>query len=184
MKMFTKISLVLLPAMFLLGGCGSTSETQPEAGAEMPPSPAETEATATTATDGDAAAASAQPMAAEPVDPLTDPNSMLSDRKIFFDFDSSLVRDESMPMIRAHAEYLAANSGASFTLEGHADERGTREYNIALGEKRADAVRRILMANGVAAGQIKIISYGEERPAAFGHNEEAWSRNRRAELMY
>lgn len=181
MKMFTKISLVLLPAMFLLGGCGSTSETQPEAGAEAPLSP---EATAAAAAAADADAASAQPMAAEPVDPLKDPNSMLSERKIFFDFDSSLVRDESMPMIRAHAEYLATNSGTSFTLEGHADERGTREYNIALGEKRADAVRRILMANGVAAGQIRIISYGEERPAAFGHSEEAWSRNRRAELMY
>ena len=69
-------------------------------------------------------------------------------------------------------------------MEGHADERGTREYNLALGERRADAVRRVLLANGVAASQIKVVSYGEERPAALGHNEDAWALNRRAELVY
>lgn len=171
MRILTKISLALIPAMFLLGGCGS-EEVKPTP-AEVPPSP-----------DVPVETSAAQPMAAEPVDPLNDPDSLLSQRKVYFEYDSSVVQSDSMPTIRAHAEYLSANNGMSFTLEGHADERGTREYNIALGERRADAVRRILVANGVSNGQINIISYGEERPAAFGHAENSWSRNRRAELLY
>jgi peptidoglycan-associated lipoprotein len=173
MRILTKISLALIPAMFLLGGCGS-EEVKPTAAADAPPSPAVPVETS-----------AAQPMAAAPVvDPLNDPDSMLSQRKVYFEYDSSVVQSDSMPVIRAHAEYLSSNNGMSFTLEGHADERGTREYNIALGERRADAVRRILVANGVSDGQIKVISYGEERPAAFGHAENSWSRNRRAEMMY
>ena len=123
-------------------------------------------------------------VAPKPVDPLDDPNSMLSQRIVYFDFDSSTVREDALPIIKAHADYLASNSGVNITLEGHCDERGTREYNIALGERRADAVRRLLIANGVSSNQIRPISYGEERPAMLGHNESAWSANRRAEFTY
>ena len=184
MKAMTKISLAILPAMMLvLGGCGSSEvkETPPEATATetrsiVPPPPAETAPAETQV---------AEPVPEpEPVDPLNDPDSLLSQRIVYFDFDSSVIKDEAMPMVRAHAEYLASNGDVSLTLSGHADERGTREYNIALGERRADSVRRILVANGVAENQIKLISYGEERPAQLGHNESAWAANRRAEFEY
>jgi len=175
MKIMTKISLVLIPAMFLIVGCGSKGEVKEETPAMEQPTetmPAEPEPEVT-----------AVPEPA-PVDPLDDPNSMLSQRIVYFDFDSSTVREDALPIIKAHADYLASNSGVNITLEGHCDERGTREYNIALGERRADAVRRLLIANGVSSNQIRPISYGEERPAMLGHNESAWSANRRAEFTY
>jgi peptidoglycan-associated lipoprotein len=118
------------------------------------------------------------------VDPFSDPNNLLSKTVVYFDFDSSSIRNDALPIVKAHADYLADNSNVSFTLEGHADERGTREYNLALGERRADAVRRLLVANGVSPAQIKVVSYGEERPAVLGHDEDAWAMNRRAEFVY
>ena len=118
------------------------------------------------------------------LDPFEDPDNLLSKRVVYFDFDSSTVKEDALPIIRAHADYLAANSQVHFTLEGHTDERGTREYNLALGERRADAVRRLLIANGVSPSQVKVVSYGEERPAVLGHDESAWRMNRRAEFVY
>lgn len=184
MKILTKISLVLIPAVLLLAGCGTTGDVQQDAAA------APADAAAAEAPEPEATSAApaedvmAEPMDTTPVDPLDDPNSLLARRTVYFDFDSSTVRDESLSIIRAHAEHLSNNSNIVFTLEGHADERGTREYNLALGERRADSVRRLLLANGVAANQINVISYGEERPAKLGHNDEAWDANRRAELVY
>lgn len=103
---------------------------------------------------------------------------------IYFDFDQSDIRAEYNQVLAAHGEYLAANSGARLRLEGHADERGSREYNIGLGERRAQAVRRALLLQGAGAEQITTISYGEERPAVMGSDEEAYSLNRRVELVY
>lgn len=102
----------------------------------------------------------------------------------YFDFDRSVVRQEGFSDLEGHARYLARNPSATVRLEGHADERGTREYNMALGERRAQAVERVLLANGVAPRQIESVSYGEERPAVVGHHEGAWSQNRRVELKY
>lgn len=103
---------------------------------------------------------------------------------IFFEFDSSEVRSEDTDTVSRHAMLLVDNPGASVRLEGHADERGSREYNIGLGERRAQAVRRLLLIQGASASQIATVSFGEERPANPGSSEEAWSENRRVEIVY
>ncbi|PYF84818.1 MULTISPECIES: peptidoglycan-associated lipoprotein Pal [Marinomonas] len=102
----------------------------------------------------------------------------------YFDFDKSIVRPESREALAKHAEYLVANPDARVVLEGHADERGTREYNMALGERRAKAISRYLTIQGVAASQIETVSFGEEVPVAFGHDSNAWQLNRRVEVRY
>ncbi len=115
---------------------------------------------------------------------LQDPDSPLSKRVIYFDFDSNEVRPEYRPILAAHAEFLARNSQVTVVLEGHADERGSREYNIALGERRTKAVKQLLVLQGASASQMQSISFGEERPVALGHEDSAWSLNRRVELLY
>jgi peptidoglycan-associated lipoprotein len=107
----------------------------------------------------------------------------IDSKTVYFDFDSSNIRAEDYPVLDAHASNLAS-SGKRVVIEGHCDERGTREYNLALGERRANTVRRYLMSRGVSSSQIEVLSYGEERPADYGHNESAWSKNRRAYLDY
>jgi peptidoglycan-associated lipoprotein len=103
---------------------------------------------------------------------------------IYFEFDSSDLRPEDADVVSRHAMQLANNSGISIRLEGHADERGSREYNIGLGERRAQTVRRTLMIQGASAAQISTVSFGEERPAEFGNDEGAWAQNRRVEIKY
>ena len=115
---------------------------------------------------------------------INDANSVLAERTIYFDFDSDQISQEFMDLIAHHGKYLAANPDMSLRLEGHADERGTREYNVALGNRRAQAVRRLILFQGANAGQLSVISYGEEKPVALGHDEEAWRLNRRTELVY
>ena len=116
--------------------------------------------------------------------PFDDPSNMLSKRVVYFAFDSYSIKPEDRDIIIAHAEYLSANSGEKVVLEGHADERGTREYNIALGERRANAVKQLMTLQGVSSSQIDVVSFGEERPIAIGHDESAWSQNRRVEILY
>lgn len=102
----------------------------------------------------------------------------------YFEFDRAVIRSSAYESLRSHAAYLAENPRAKARLEGHADERGTREYNIALGERRGKAVSKFLLSNGVSASQLEVISYGEERAAVSGHSESAWSKNRRVEIKY
>ena len=111
-------------------------------------------------------------------------NPNASGRGIYFDFDSSEIKGEGTDVVAAHAKYLAANAATRVRLEGHTDERGSREYNIGLGERRAQAVRRALLLQGAADRQISTVSYGEERPAVPGHDEAAWAKNRRVEIVY
>lgn len=115
---------------------------------------------------------------------LNDPDSPLSKRVLYFDFDSSKVTQEQREIIDAHAAFLSRNPDIDVVLEGHADERGTREYNLALGERRAKAVEQLLLVQGVSSDQIQVISFGEERPVALDHNESAWRLNRRVEILY
>lgn len=115
---------------------------------------------------------------------LDDPNSLLSSKIIYFDFDRDTIRSEFIDVLRAHASYLITNPGSGLTIEGHADERGSREYNIGLGERRANAVKSFLEAEGVSPSQIGTLSYGEERPAVYGNDELSWAENRRAVLVY
>ncbi len=103
---------------------------------------------------------------------------------LYFDFDSYELKPEDTDTVARHALQLAENPNLNVRLEGHADERGSREYNIGLGERRAQTVRRLLLIQGAAASQIATVSFGEERPAAFGNDEDAWSQNRRVEIKY
>ena len=117
-------------------------------------------------------------------DPLDDPNSELFVRTIYFDYDSADIRADSMETVRQHGDYLVGNPDRTIRLEGHADERGTREYNLALGEQRAQAVQKIMQLQGVQDVQIEIVSFGEERPAVEGIDESSWQMNRRVEIVY
>jgi peptidoglycan-associated lipoprotein len=103
---------------------------------------------------------------------------------VYFDYDQAEIKPEYNALLAAHGQYLARNPNVQLRLEGNTDERGSREYNIGLGERRAQAVRRVLMLQGAAATQLVTVSYGEERPAASGSDEEAWRLNRRVELVY
>jgi peptidoglycan-associated lipoprotein len=118
------------------------------------------------------------------VDALDDANSILAKRSAFFDFDKSAVKEADKPMVQAHGQYLAGNPGRKVVVEGNADERGSSEYNLALGNRRAESVKKMLIVSGANAGQISTVSYGEEKPRASGHNEAAWSQNRRADIAY
>lgn len=115
---------------------------------------------------------------------LSNPSSILAQRVIYFDFDSSNIRPEYMNILNAHASLLSAYPNLRVRLEGHADERGSREYNVALSERRGYSVLDYLQVKGVRANQMDVIGYGEEVPADFGHNEAAWSKNRRVEIKY
>lgn len=122
---------------------------------------------------------------APPVDDdRKDDTSLLQKRLVYFDYDKSVVREEALPILHAHAEFLRRNRGLGIVLGGHADERGSNEYNLALGQRRANAVRDILAADGVSSGQIEPLSFGEEQPRAQGQSEAAWQENRRVEIRY
>lgn len=103
---------------------------------------------------------------------------------IYFDYNSAQIRDDSLPLIASVAKALTADPTQQLRLEGHADERGTREYNLALGEQRAQSVRDLILLQGASGNQIDLVSYGEEKPAVIGSSEESWQRNRRVELVY
>lgn len=115
---------------------------------------------------------------------LAQSDGPLSNRTIYFEFDSASLTDESIAILERHGSFIAGNGEVSVRLEGHADERGSREYNIGLGDRRAQSVRRVLLFQGAATNQIDTVSYGEERPVDNGHDEDAWARNRRVELIY
>ena len=122
------------------------------------------------------------------MDALNDPSNplynLLQERVIYFEYDKSEIQEQYRAVIEAHATYLSQNPQVTVTLEGHADERGSREYNLALGERRAMAVERQFSVLGVTASQIRNVSYGEERPISAGHDESSWGLNRRVEIIY
>ena len=117
-------------------------------------------------------------------DPLGDPNSLLAKRSIYYSYDQDAIQNSDKPMVQAHAKYLAEHSNRAMRLEGNADERGSNEYNLALGQRRADSVKKMLILGGAKDGQIETVSYGEEKPKASGHDESAWAQNRRTDLKY
>ena len=117
-------------------------------------------------------------------DPLNDPNSPLSKRSIYFDFDSFSIKDEFRGVVEAHAKYLVSNKTRKVVVQGSTDERGSREYNLALGQKRSEAVRRALTSLGVSDSQIEAVSFGEEKPKSTGSDESSFAENRRADLAY
>lgn len=115
---------------------------------------------------------------------LNDPDNILSKRSVYYEFDSDSVKSEYRPIVIAHGQYLQTHGGATMRIEGNADERGSREYNLALGQRRADAVKQMMQLMGVSVTQIETISYGEEKPRLSGSDETSWAENRRADLVY
>lgn len=180
------LGTLLLTGLFaMLGACETTPEAEPENGEgakveERGTGPGDTEAT----TPEGATPYGVGPGGTFQGHPLDNPQGPLSTRVIYFDFDSNRIREQDHATIRAHAEYLAANPQSAVVLEGHADERGTREYNIALGDRRSKAVLDLMTLLGAGGNQLSTVSYGEERPASSGGDEEAWELNRRVELNY
>ena len=124
------------------------------------------------------------PQAAPRVNPLNDPNNILSKRSVYYDFDKSDIKPEFNALVEAHARYLRDNAGARITIEGNCDERGSREYNVALGQRRSEGVKKAMMLLGAREQQIESVSFGEEKPKASGHDESAWSQNRRSDIVY
>ena len=118
------------------------------------------------------------------IEMLEQTEGALANRTIYFEFDSAKLSSESIQILETHGNFIAGNGEVSVRLEGHADERGSREYNIALGDRRAQSVRRVLLFQGASVDQVETVSYGEEQPLMSGHTEEAWSKNRRVELIY
>lgn len=199
------MSLSGLKQLFLVGflgvtlvGCSSTPTNEDnasnvaaeQAAADAAAAKQAAEQAAAEQAAADAAAAAAAKAAAEAVPTNADGMTAaelfaaLQGKVVNFEFDRSEVRSEFYDVIKLNADYMALNSDANITIEGHCDERGTREYNLALGERRANSVKNALIAEGVSPSRITVISYGEERPVNTAHNDFAWSKNRRAEFNY
>jgi len=125
-----------------------------------------------------------RPVETGSIDPLNDPKGVLAKRSVYFDYDSYAVRDDGKQVVESHAGYLNKNKGRKILIQGNTDERGGTEYNLALGQKRAEAVRKSMAALGVPESRMEAVSLGKEKPKAEGHNEEAWAQNRRADIVY
>lgn len=179
--MKTRILIALMAAVALMGaGCKSKPPfvEKPAASAETTLPSTNSGAQSSGVATVNAGSGTSSTGALGPDGPLG------SQRVIYFDFDSSDIRNEYVDVIAAHGKFLAANATVRVRLEGHTDERGSREYNIGLGERRAQAVRRALLLQGVAEVQLATVSYGEERPAVAGSDEQAYALNRRVEIVY
>lgn len=169
---------VILAAMLALAGCStpvkldekvpvedrSASKVDPNAGAVDPRTVA--------------------PVTATTMDPLNDPQGVLAKRSVYFDYDSYIIKDEFRPIVESHAKYLNENKGRRIIIQGNTDQRGGAEYNLALGQKRAEALRRAFSLLGVGENQMEAVSLGKEKPKATGNDEAAYAENRRADIVY
>ncbi len=167
--------LMCSAAAALLGACATTPP--PASSPVAPVAPATAQAPAK--------AAQAAPVAPGAVLPFRDPSNILyKERSVYFDFDSYLVKPVFANALAAHSKYLSATSAQRIRVEGNSDERGGTEYNLALGQKRAEAVKKSLLVQGVKETQVEAVSFGKEKPTADGHTEAAWAQNRRADIVY
>lgn len=173
---------VLATAVFAasLAACAPSSQTvQPTTGAE-----GSAATTSNAAGQGTGTASAMQNQSGLTANELNNPASPLSKRTIYFAFDSSSIASNYLPVISAHAKYLAAHPNLHVKLEGNTDERGSRAYNMALGQRRAQSVAKLLELQGVSAQQLSVISYGEDNPVCLQHDEACWSKNRRVNIVY
>jgi len=158
---------VCLLGLLVLAGCAGTKVNDKDQTASA--------ATASPQTTADSSAT---------VDPLADTNNILAKRSIYFTFDQSEVKDTDKPVLEAHAKYLSAHTSAKIVLQGNTDERGSSEYNLALGNRRAENTKKVLAVLGVTGKQIEVVSFGKEKPASLCHEESCWAQNRRADIVY
>jgi peptidoglycan-associated lipoprotein len=182
MEMMKLVMSALL--ISLLAACASDKPAPVASNAGASNTAAADAAAADAAAKQAAAAAAAQQTNAATTNALDDVNSILSKRSAFFDFDKSVVKAEDKPMVQAHGEFLKGQADRKVVVEGNADERGSSEYNLALGNRRAESVKKMLVVSGAKAAQISTVSFGEEKPRETGHNEAAWAQNRRADIAY
>ncbi|MEQ0923612.1 peptidoglycan-associated lipoprotein Pal [Acinetobacter schindleri] len=182
MKKVQLFALPLLAAALVMTGCASRKPTTQTQTGELGTGSATTVDTQGLSED---AALNAQSMAGASSKGVTAENkAYLAKRVVHFDYDSSELSNDDLLTLQAHAQFLMANANSRVALTGHTDERGTREYNMALGERRAKAVESFLITTGVNAGQLEAVSYGKEMPVNPGHDENAWKENRRVEINY
>jgi peptidoglycan-associated lipoprotein len=183
MKRLITMFAAVFTIVGLLAGCSSTptkeqdgakvEDRTPQVGTVTPP---------VKAPSGPSTAAVKEQTTAG--DPLKDPSNILSRRSVFFDYDSNVVKEEFKPLVSAHAGYISKNRQQKMTIQGNTDERGSREYNLALGQRRADAVKQMMQLLGASPQQIETVSFGEEKPRAQGSTEQAFAENRRADIVY
>jgi peptidoglycan-associated lipoprotein len=171
MRQIPTLALVIASAA-LFAGCSSTPVAEKPAVTEKP-------VTTTTTDQGTVKPVVAQPM----TDDLMN-NPALANRSVYFDFDKYVVRDDGKPVVEAHGKYLSGHKARGVLIQGNTDERGGSEYNLALGQKRAEAVRKSLSVLGASDSQMEAVSLGKEKPKASGHDEAAWAQNRRADIVY
>jgi peptidoglycan-associated lipoprotein len=173
------LTVMLLVSVMALGACAHKppKDTGPAASSQVPAAGADANGAGGNSAAGANAAGSGDDVAGPTV-------GILAQRTIYFGFDSSELNPEGTALVAAHAHYLVAHANLHIRLEGNTDERGSREYNIGLGERRAQAVRRAMLLQGVAETQLSTVSYGAERPAVEGHDEAAWGKNRRVMINY
>jgi peptidoglycan-associated lipoprotein len=164
----TRVLMLSLMSVAVLAGCKKDVKPTP---------PADTTTTAPTTPTGPTTSGMYGPGD-------LDTDACLRQRVVYFDLDQDALKPEFQAIMGCHAKYLRDRPSSRITLEGHADERGSREYNLGLGERRGNAVNSALQANGGSASQLTVVSYGEERPVATGSDEASWSQNRRVEIVY
>ena len=173
MRKLSSLAFVLTTAAILSACSTPVKLSEPAPVVESKPAPAPAADTRTVA-----------PVETKSIDPLDDPKGVLANRSVYFDFDSYVVRADGKPVVENHSAYLTKNKQRNILIQGNTDERGGAEYNLALGQKRAEAVRKAMGALGVPESQIEAVSLGKEKPKAEGHDEAAWAQNRRADIVY
>ena len=178
-------AIVTIAILAFVAGCQTTPEDQQVAGVEdrkpgAKPSPGAKPVERPQVGKVDVT----KPGARDAASALKDPSSILSKRQVFFDYDKFDIKDEYRPLIEAHAKFLRENPNAKMLIQGNADERGSREYNVALGQRRSDSVKKMLILLGAREAQLESVSLGEEKPACQEHNEQCWAKNRRGEMLY
>lgn len=181
-------ALVVLATLsaFVVAGCQTTPEDQAAAGVEerRPGAPGKPGAQAKPVERPKVGAVDLTGARKDPAAALKDPANVLSKRSIYFEYDKFDIRDEYRPIVEAHAKYLRENPNARVLIQGNADERGSREYNVSLGQRRSDNVKKMLVLLGAREAQIESVSLGEEKPQCTDQNEDCWSKNRRGDILY
>jgi peptidoglycan-associated lipoprotein len=180
-------TLVTIIAFALLGACSTVKlndkaapvEDRNTSGSTSTPAPAPAPAPSAAKSGGDTSATRSAA-----VDPLNDPSNILYKRSVYFDYDQYTMKEEYRALVEAHGKFLAANPDRKVTIQGNTDERGGSEYNLALGQKRAEAVRRAMVLAGARDSQLEAVSFGKEKPKSTGSDEAAWAENRRADIAY
>ena len=179
------ITCSAIACVVLLGACATTSEDQKPAPTESAgPGKPGASSSPTTGREPVKPVETGKASATSPFAVLKDPNNILSKRSVYFDYDKFDVKDEYRKLVEAHAQFLKANPSAKMLIQGNADERGSREYNVGLGQRRSDSVKKMLTLLGAREDQIESVSLGEEKPVCTAANEECYAKNRRGDMLY